>query len=72
MIEMGVALTWRVRVLPIKKEGCPKPPSDISGQTWADYHNSASEFLDPSHHSKLVEMIERAVNKKAGPFRYLI
>ena len=27
MLEMGVALTWGVRVLPIKAEGCPKPPS---------------------------------------------
>jgi hypothetical protein len=46
MIEMGVALTWGVRVLPIKKEGCDKPPSDISGQTWADYRHDASEFVD--------------------------
>jgi predicted nucleotide-binding protein len=42
MLEMGVALTWDVRVLPIKKEGQPKPPSDISGQTYADYRDSAA------------------------------
>lgn len=64
MIEMGVALTWGVRVLPIKKEGCPRPPSDISGQTWADYRNNGKEFLDQNHHQKLVAMIERAVRKK--------
>ena len=33
MLEMGVALTWGVRVLPIKNEKLPPPPSDISGQT---------------------------------------
>ena len=64
MIEMGVALTWDVRVLPIKSEGCQKPPSDISGQTWADYRDSAREWVDPNHHRKLVRMVERAVRKK--------
>jgi hypothetical protein len=64
MIEMGVALTWGVRVLPIKAEGKPRPPSDISGQTWADYRNSAGQFTDLEHHRKLVRMIERAARKK--------
>lgn len=64
MLEMGVALTWGVRVLPIKKEGQPKPPSDVSGQTWADYRDDASIFIDPDHVRKLVRMIERAVRKK--------
>ncbi len=36
MVELGGALTWGVRVFPIKAERRPKPPSDISGQTWAD------------------------------------
>ena len=64
MLEMGVALTWGVRVLPIKLEGCPKPPSDISGQTWADYRDSASEFIDPDHRNKLLRMVDRAIRKK--------
>jgi hypothetical protein len=64
MLEMGVALTWGVRVLPIKAEGRPKPPSDVSGQTWADYRNSGAEFVDPDHQSKLVRMIELALRKK--------
>jgi len=64
MLEMGVALTWGIRVLPIKKEGCPKPPSDISGQTWADYRNNASEFVDEDHDRKLLRMVERAIRKK--------
>ena len=64
MIEMGVALTWGIRVLPIKIEKCPKPPSDISGQTWADYRDSAREFTDETHFEKLVSMVERAIRKK--------
>jgi hypothetical protein len=66
MLEMGVALTWGVRVLPIKAEGKPMPPSDVSGQTWADYRQSGAEFLDPDHLDKIVAMIERALRKK-GP-----
>lgn len=66
MIEMGVALTWGIRVLPIKNEKCPKPPSDISGQTWADYRDSGGEFVDEKHHEKLIAMIERAARKKVA------
>lgn len=64
MLEMGVTLTWGVRVLPIKREGQPKPPSDVSGQTWADYRGDAAVFVDPDHEPKLVRMIDRAVRKK--------
>jgi hypothetical protein len=65
MVELGVALTWGIRVLPIKLEGRPKPPSDISGQTWADYRDSGAHFVDPQHMRKLVGMVERAARKKA-------
>jgi hypothetical protein len=64
MLELGVALTWGVRVLPIKLHTQPKPPSDISGQTWADYAENASRFTDPAHEEKLVRMVERAMRKK--------
>lgn len=64
MIEMGVALTWDIRVLPIKAEGCPKPPSDISGQTWAEYQNSASEFLELDHQQKLYRMVKEPLERK--------
>jgi hypothetical protein len=37
MIEIGVALTWGIRMLLIRENGSPTPPSDISGQTWAKY-----------------------------------
>ena len=66
MLEMGVALTWGVRVLPIRNEKCPRPPSDISGQTYADYLDSAREFTDQNHHEKLLAMIERAIRKKGA------
>jgi hypothetical protein len=64
MLEMGVALTWGTRVLPIKRGDCPRPPSDISGQTWADYEESGRRFLDPDYIQKIVEMIKRAIRKK--------
>jgi hypothetical protein len=64
MIEMGVALTWGKRVLPIKIFGKSKPPSDISGQTYADYKNDGSEFISKTHQTDLLAMIERAIQKK--------
>lgn len=69
MIELGVALTWGVAVLPIKNEGCPRSPSDISGQTWADYRENGSVFIDPRHSEKLTSMVERAVRKKLARTR---
>lgn len=65
MLEMGVALTWDVRVLPIKAEGRGKPPSDVSGQTWADYRDSAAVFVSTDHADRLVAMVDRAVRKKS-------
>jgi hypothetical protein len=63
-IEIGVAITWGSRVLLIKNETCPKPPSDISGQTYADYKDDAKTFVDPDHAEKLYRMVERALQKK--------
>lgn len=67
MIEMGVALTWGVRVLPVRNEKCSNPPSDISGQTWAAYNDNSSggSFIDDDHTIKLEKMVERAARKKA-------
>lgn len=64
MLEMGVALTYGVSVLVIKKERCREPPSDISGQTWADYSESGARFIDDKHATKLLGMVERAVRSK--------
>ncbi len=63
MIEMGIALTWGVRVLPIRAEGTPQPPSDISGQTWAIYRNSGEMFCIPDFRNALMAMIARAMRK---------
>jgi hypothetical protein len=64
MIEMGVALTWGVRVLPIRETNSPELPSDISGQTWATYSNSGTSWVDPDHERKLYEMTRLALRKK--------
>ncbi len=64
MLEMGVALTWGIRVLPIKVHGSKKPPSDISGHTWADYLDSGSRFVDADHDRKMFRMVERAARKR--------
>lgn len=67
MVELGVALTWGTRVLPIKRRDRPRPPSDISGQTWADYEDSAARFVDSDHAEKLLRVVQRAVAKKGRP-----
>jgi predicted transcriptional regulator len=64
MIEMGVALTWGNRVLPIRHKESPHPPADISGQTWAEYVDDGLKFSDPNHEAKLVYMVETAARKK--------
>ena len=64
MLEFGVALTWGTRVLPIRREGRPLPPSDVSGQTWAVYRDSGAEYPDPQHRDNLGRMVERAIRKK--------
>ncbi len=64
MIEMGVALTWGTRVLPIKDEKRENPPSDISGQTRAEYQESAEQFIGKDHTERLVRMIDLAIRKK--------
>jgi hypothetical protein len=64
MLEMGVALTWGIRVLPIKASGRPSPPSDVSGQTWVEYEASGKKFLGGDHQSKMARMIQHAIRKK--------
>jgi hypothetical protein len=64
MIEMGVALTWGVRVLPIRSAKAPETPSDISGQTWAIYNVAGASWEDSEHAKKLEKMIELALRRK--------
>jgi hypothetical protein len=67
MIELGVALTWGIRTLVIRDDAAPKPPSDISGQTWATYQDSGASWPDSDHQRKLEKAVERAVRKKYRP-----
>ena len=64
MIELGVALTWGTRVLPIRAQGSEKPPSDISGQTWIEYSDSFNNILDTTFNKKLEKMIQRSLARK--------
>jgi DNA-binding MarR family transcriptional regulator len=64
MIEMGVALTWGRRVLPIRRKDAPGPPSDISGQTWATYSENGTEWSDEKHLKKVAKMVELALQRK--------
>lgn len=64
MLELGVALTWGIRVIPVKSIGCKVPPSDVSGQTWVDYKDSGLEIGDRTFNIKLFEMIERVIDRK--------
>lgn len=64
MIEMGIALTWGVRVLPIYDKRACKPPSDISGHTWAEYEENGSKWSDPDHVKGVQELIEAVLRKK--------
>jgi hypothetical protein len=64
MIEIGVALTWGTKVLIIREKNSDKPPSDISGQTWAEYTKDASNFSDSTHQKELLIMVKLAARKK--------
>ncbi len=64
MIELGVALTWDVRVLPIHHKTAKSPSSDISGQTWAQYEQDGNKWLDPDHDRHLCDMVRFACRRK--------
>jgi len=63
MIEIGVALTWGIRLLPIREKNAPTLPSDISGQVWAEYSKNGLGFLS-GHAERLLSMVDFAVRKK--------
>ncbi len=66
MIELGVALTWGIRVLPIKNKNAQTVPNDISGQTYAEYSEDGKTWVDPEHGIKLEKMIEMVMKRKPG------
>ncbi len=63
-LEIGVALTWGIRVFLIKAERSPKPASDISGQTWVEYVDNGLSFQDPEFEENLFELVEKAIGEK--------
>ncbi len=60
-LEIGVALTWGSRVFLIKHKDAPNPSSDISGHTYTEYSDNASDLLDEAHVKSVFRMVERAI-----------
>jgi len=63
-LELGVALTWGSRVFLVKHKNAPKPSSDISGHTYTEYSDNASDIIDENHVESVFRMVERALWKK--------
>ena len=63
-LEIGVALTWGSRVFLIKHKDAPNPSSDISGHTYTEYSDNASDLIDEAHIESVFRMVERALWKK--------
>ena len=63
-LELGVSLTWGSRVFLLKHRDAPKPSSDISGHTFTEYSDNASDLLDETHIESVYRMVERALWKK--------
>lgn len=70
MIELGVALTWGVRTLPIMDITSPHLPSDISGIHWAKYTDNGLTWTDSEHYKKLQVMVASAIANKPRKERY--
>ena len=64
MIELGVALTWGITVLPLIEKSSSEIPSDISGQTWIKYEKSGEIIHDHDFEDKLNITVQRAIFKK--------
>jgi len=64
MIEVGVALTWGVKLIPLKNINSPVPPSDISGHTYVEYEESCGKFCEPKLVDRIIEMIDRIIKTK--------
>nr|WP_319372832.1 hypothetical protein [uncultured Methanobacterium sp.] len=64
MIELGVALTWGIRVLPLRNKDSPIIPSDISGHTWIGHENLGKNLEDTNFQEKLDLMVERTIRMK--------
>jgi hypothetical protein len=63
-LEIGVALTWGSRVFLVKHKDAPNPSSDISGHTYTEYSDNASDIIDETHVESVFRIVERAIWKK--------
>jgi hypothetical protein len=67
MLEMGIALTWGVAVVPLRRAAARPIPSDVSGQTYVLYEQSAALILSEAFGSQLLELIEQVMQTKGRP-----
>lgn len=69
MLEMGVALTWGVPVVPLRRAAARPIVLDVSGQGYVLHENSAAHILCEAFDEELVGTIEQAIRMKTGPER---
>lgn len=69
MIEMGVALTWGVPVVPLRRAVARPIVLDVSGQGYVLHEDSAAQILCEAFDEQLMGMIEQAIRTKTGPDR---
>jgi hypothetical protein len=67
MLEMGIALTWGVAVVPLRRAAARPIPSDVSGQTYVLHEQSAALILSEAFGSQLLELIEQVMQTKGRP-----
>jgi len=67
MLEMGVALTWGVAVVPLRRAAARPIPSDVSGQAYVLHERSAALILSETFGNQLLELIERVMQTKGRP-----
>lgn len=63
-LEMGVALSHGVAIIPLKHKDSGKIPSDISGLMWVVYEDSGKVIHDGNFDTDLLVLIKRIIKKK--------
>jgi len=67
MLEMGIALTWGVAVVPLRRAAARPIPSDVSGQAYVLHEQSAALILSEAFGSQLLDLIEQVMRTKGRP-----
>lgn len=65
-LEMGVALSHGVAIIPLKHKNSDAIPSDISGLVWVTYEENGNTILDDNFDYDLQTLISRVLKKKAA------